>query len=118
MNDKLLKEILDTAKRMEKSGTFSVFFENIRGLTRDEKLQHTPPFIADDYGYKALSDYCLFNALKWANEAETCMAIAKRYSSWVTETYNDYKSREKEIKQPDILKFIKDYENYYKGSEG
>lgn len=110
MNDKLLKEILGTAKRMEKSGTLSAFFENTRGLTRDEKLQHTPPFIAEDYGYKALSDYCLYNALRWANEAETCMAIAKRYTNWVSEMYNDYKSREKEIKQPDILKFIKDYE--------
>ena len=29
MDNKLLEEILDTAKRMEKSGTLSVFFENI-----------------------------------------------------------------------------------------
>ena len=119
MNNKLLNEILDTAKRMEKSGTLSVFFENIRGLTRDEKLRHTPPFIAEDYGYKALNDYCLFNALKYTNEAETCMALAKRYSSWVKETYNDYKSREKEIKQPVILKFIKDYEEeHFAGVNG
>lgn len=27
------------------------------------------------------------------------------------------KEREKEIKHPDILKFIKDYESYYKGGE-
>lgn len=111
MNDKLLKEILATAKRMEKSGTLAKMFENARGLTRDEKLRHTPPFVDEDYGYNALNDYCLFNALKWANEAETCMAIAKRYSKWVRELYKDYKGREKEIKLPVILKFIEDYEN-------
>lgn len=117
MNEKLLKEILATAQRMEKSGTLEKMFKNVRGLTGDEKLQHTPPFIAEDYGYKALSDYCLFNALKWASEAETCMAKAKRYSNWVRETYEDYKSREKEIKQPDILKFIRDYEEDRLGGE-
>ena len=39
------------------------------------------------------------------------------FGRYCKDLYKNYKTREKEIKHPDILKFIKDYEDYYKRGE-
>ena len=80
---------------------------------------------------KRLQGYCKFTLTELPeirtsdspSESEIAAALEKEagmikyFDGYCKNLYESYKSREKEIKHPDILKFIKDYEAYYKGGE-
>ena len=107
--EKRLKAIEDTVRRMEKAGTLAKFYEDIPELSSEEYIKLPIPDIED--GFDRIHSRCLYSMAECAHEAEKWLAKAKYYSTYVFDTYKDYKSREKDIKNPVILKFIKDYEN-------
>ena len=104
------EEILETVKLMRKNGTLLKCFENIPQLSSEEIYQLNQPMIDDEDDYKHLNDFCAITAMEYANSATQDMKKAKFYANYVENLYQNYKSREKDIKHPDILKFIKDYE--------
>lgn len=113
MSDKELKEILATIKRLEKAGSIQEMFKTAPEISNDEKLKSSAPFISGYEGFDHMRDTDCLMAAQAINDMEKCMSKAKFYFEHHHKMYKDYKSRENEIKHPDILKFIKDYEQYY-----
>lgn len=108
--EKLYQELLETIKLLKQTGTLDKFFENISDMDFDEIYKSEQPFIDEDYTYRQMQDFCGIQAMKYAHSATKDMQKAKFYANYVDNLYKNYKSREKDIKNPDILKFIKDYE--------
>lgn len=112
----LLKEILNTIKRLEKAGTLQKMFINAPELSYDEKIKISTPLLDHDCFNDIRDIGCLMTAQELKN-MEKCMSRAKFCFEYHHKLYEDYKSREDEIKNPDILKFIKDYEASYCSKE-
>lgn len=109
MNDKeLLEKLISTMERIEKAGTFQEFFQSVQPDHRFDSVSY--PAITKDEGYKEIYDSCMFQCALHLNKADEELARAKHYVSYTTNMYLDYKKRRDSITNPDILKFIKDYE--------
>lgn len=111
----LQEKILSTLERLEKSGTLDRFTNNIP----EKQLgfeDYMPPTITSDYGYSQLKSSCANLASNLLYEAECKMALAKAYANYPTQLYNSYNNEyRKYIQNPDILKFLQDYEADHKG---
>ena len=75
------------------------------------------PIVYGEDSFERIHNCGLINLASALQGLEKEAGIAKYFERYCRNLYENYKSREKEIKHPDILKFIKDYENYYKGGE-
>lgn len=78
---------------------------------------HTMPIVYGEDSFERIHNRGLFNMALALQRLEKEAGMVKYFDSYCRNLYKDYKSREKEIKHPDILKFIKDYEDYYKGDK-
>lgn len=100
----LLNKILATMDRLKKSGTLEHFLATAPEPKWDDVDW---PTVAE--GYDAMYASCLHKGARALHEAEKFMGIAKHYVMYVDKLYKNYADREEEIKNPEILKFIKDY---------
>lgn len=109
MSDReLFEKLIATMERVEKAGTLAKFFEN----TKEKNLLYSEdlPFISEDSGYEEIRNTMYFRAAMCVQRAEEEMGKAKFYIDQTNSLYKTYKPNEKNITNPDILKFIKDYE--------
>lgn len=104
----LLEKLIATMERLEKAGTLAKFFEN----TKEKNILYSEdlPFISEDSGYKEIRDNMYLRIAMCVQRAEEEMGKAKFYMNRTKSLYETYKPNEKNITHPDILKFIKDYE--------
>lgn len=117
MNNKELEEILGTIKRLEKAGTLQKMFRNAPELSYDEKIKIFTPLVSNHDCFNSIRNTCCLTTAQELKDMEKCMSRAKFYFEYHHQMYKDYKSREDEIKNPNILKFIKDYEAFYGSKE-
>lgn len=109
MSDKeLLEKLISTMESIEKAGTFQEFFKNIKPDHRFDSV--SSPAISKEDGYKEIYDSCMYQCALHLNKADEALARAKHYVNYTTNMYLDYRKRRESITNPDILKFIKDYE--------
>lgn len=107
-----LQKILDTLKRIEEAKTLDNLFMNAKEPSFMEatnwsvNLYHGDDFLETFYSYQ-------LRAGRELQEAYEHLRKAKYFYEWVRKYYQGLKSRENEIKNPDLIKFIKDYEAYY-----
>ena len=114
--DKKLQKLIDTLERIEKAGTLDKLFEGAEDPSFMERLAWGHSYYDGDDFRETLQDYEL-RAGRELQEVYEHLRKAKFFHSQPRERYQDLKSRESEIKNPNLIKFIKDYEAYYAKKE-
>lgn len=115
MNEKI-EELIQCLERWQKAGSIREMYKVAKPLSDNEKWKTVSlPTISD--GFEELNQACLLHIAFLLEEIEKKISLINYYNTYCEGFYKEYKEREGTIKSPDILKFIKDYENYYKGEE-
>lgn len=110
--DDKLQKLIDTLERIEKAGTLDKLFEIAKEPSFMETFEWQPSYAASDDFLEELHSYQLRAAYE-LQEVYEHLRKAKFFYRQTRERYQDLKSRESEIKNPVLIKFIKDYEAYY-----
>lgn len=114
--DKKLQKLIDTLERIEKAGTLDKLFEGAEDPSFMERLAWGHSYYDGDDFRETLQDYEL-RAGRELQEVYEHLRKAKFFHSEARRRYQDLKSRESEIKNPSLIKFIKDYEAYHAKKE-
>lgn len=118
MSDGKVEQLLVILKRLEKAGTLQEFLKEAQEVPREELLNSTMiPTVSD--GFRKMHDFCMVELSLHLSEMERAMAWANYYANYCKNIYDSYAANRDNIKNPEILKFMKDYEEYYmiKGEE-
>lgn len=113
IDDKEYKELLAMLKRIEKAGTIEDIAKNAPEPEWDVTTSMMPSIYGEN-SFEKIHDEVLFKIAFILKNIEKECGKLRYFNEYCKNLYEGYKPREKEIKHPDILKFIKDYENYYK----
>lgn len=111
-----IQKLIDTLERIEKAGTLDKLFEGVEEPSFMERFAWGHSYCYSDDFRETLQDYEL-RAGKELQEVYEHLRRAKFFHREARERYKDLKSRESEIKNPSLIKFIKDYEAYYAKKE-
>lgn len=110
------EKLMATLERIEKAGTLADIVRNAPDPSWEDTAL-TMPMISGEDSFERIHRRGLTNMAFTLQKLEKEAGMVKYFDGYCRNLYENYKLREKEIKHPDILKFIKDYENYYKGGE-
>lgn len=110
------ERLMATLERIEKAGTLADIVRTAPDPSWDDTALTMPTIYGED-SFERIHRRGLTNMAFALQRLEKEAGMVKYFEGYCKNLYENYKSREKEIKHPDILKFIKDYENYYKGGE-
>lgn len=113
---KKIQKFIDTLERIEKAGTLDKLFEGAEEPDFMERFAWGNRYDYSDDFRETLRDYDLKTGQEFQKMYEH-LRKAKFFHRWTRERYEDLKSRESEIKNPILIKFIKDYEAYYAKKE-
>ena len=116
MSEEEYKKLMATLERIEKAGTLADIVKNAPDPSWEDTALTMPTIFGED-SFERIHRRGLTNVAFALQRLEKEAGMIKYFEGQCKNLYENYKSREKEIKHPDILKFIKDYENYYKGGE-
>lgn len=112
MSEEKAGQLLFTLKRLEKAGTLQEFLKEAPEVPREELLSSTMiPTVSE--GFKKMHDFCMVALSLRLSEMERAMAWANYYANYCKNIYDGYAANRENIKNPDILNFMKDYEEYY-----
>ena len=111
-----IQKLIDTLERIEEAGTLDKLFEGVEEPSFMEKFAWGHSYYDSDDFRETLQDYEL-RAGKELQEVYEHLRRAKFFHREARERYKDLKSRESEIENPGLIKFIKDYEAYYAKKE-
>lgn len=114
--DKKIQKLIDTLERIEKAGTLDKLFEGAEEPSFMERFTWGHSYYDSDDFRETLQDYEL-RAGRELQEVYEHLRKAKFFHREARERYKDLKSREGEIKNPSLIKFIKDYESYHAKKE-
>lgn len=112
--DKKIQKLIDTLERIEKAGTLDKLFEGAEEPSSMEEFAWGNRYDYSNDFRETLRDYDLRTGRE-LQEVYEHLRKAKFYHKQIRERYQDLKSRESTIKNPSLIKFIKDYEAYYGG---
>lgn len=117
MNDdaiRLYKEILETLQRLEKAGTLEKFFANVPDKPLPIHIAGGIPFLGGTHDYKDIHDFTLHQAALYLNEAYKTLVIMRGLLTHTKKLYEGWVTYQKDIKNPDILQFLEDYEKAHR----
>lgn len=110
------EELMATLERIEKAGTLA----DIVSKAPDPSWEDTAlvmPMIYGKDSFERIHRRGLINMAFALQRLEKEAGMIKYFEGYCRNLYEGCKQEEGEIKHPDILQFIKDYENYYKGGK-
>lgn len=112
MDTEKVEQLLATLERLEKARTLQKFLEGASEVPREELWRSTmiPPV---SEGFKEMHDFCMVALSLRLSEMERAMAWANYYANYCKNIYDGYAANRENIKNPEILSFMKDYEEYY-----
>lgn len=112
MSERKFEQLLSTLERLEKAGTLQEFLKGASEVPREELWKSTviPPV---SEGFKKMHDTCMVALSLHLSEMEKEMAWANYYAEYCKNIYAGYADNRENIKNPEILNFMKDYEEYY-----
>lgn len=117
MSEEEYKELMATLERIEKAGTLADIVRTAPDPNWGDMTLDMPSIFGED-SFERIHRRGLTNMAFALQKLEKEAGRVKYFGSYCRNLYKGYKPREKEIKHHDILKFIKDYEDYYKGDKG
>ena len=112
MSDEKVEQLISTLERLEKAGTLQEFLKGVPELPREELWKSTT-IPAVSKGFKEMHDTCMVALSLRLSEMEMAMAWANYYANYCKNIYDGYAANRDNIKNPEILNFMKDYEEYY-----
>ncbi len=112
MNEEKVKELLATLERLEKTGTLQEFLKGAPEVPREE-LWKSMMIPAVSEGFKKMHDFCMVELSLHISEVEKEKAWVNYYAEYCKNIYDGYAANRENIKNPEILNFMKDYEEYY-----
>ena len=112
MDAEKVEQLLATLERLEKAGTLQKFLKGAPEVRREELWKSTIIPSATK-GFKEMHDACMVALSLRLSEIERATAWANYYAGYCENVYAGYITDRKKIKNPEILGFIKDYEEYY-----
>lgn len=112
MDAERVEQLLATLERLEKAGTLQEFLKGAPEVPREELWKSTT-IPAASKGFKEMHDACMVALSLRLAEMERAMAWANYYADYCENIYTGYIADRENIKNPEILGFIKDYEEYY-----
>lgn len=118
MSEEKVEQLIATLERLEKAGTLQEFLKSASEVPREELWKSTVvPTVSE--GFKKMHDTCMVALSLHLSEMEKEMAWADYYANYCKNIYDGYAANRENIKNPEILKFMKNYEEYYmiKGKE-
>ena len=110
------EKLMATLERIEKARTLADIVRTAPDPSWEDTA-FTMPIVSGEDSFERIHKRALINMALAVQGLEKEAGMVKYFDRYCRNLYKDYKSKEKKIKHPDILKFIKDYENYYKGGE-
>ena len=112
MNEEKVEQLLSTLERLEKAGELKKFLKEVPEISREELWKSTviPPVLE---GLKKMHDFCMVELSLHLFEIEKEMAWVNYYTNYCKNIYDGYAANRENIKNPEILNFMKDYEEYY-----
>lgn len=112
MSEEKVEQLLAMLERLEKAGTLQEFFKGALEVPREELLNSTMiPTVPE--GFKKMHDFCMVALSLHISEMEKEMAWVNYYAKYCKNIYDSYAANRENIKNPEILSFMKDYEEYY-----
>lgn len=112
MSEEKAEQLLSTLKRLEKAGELKKFLKEAPEVPRGELLSSIMiPTVSE--GFKKMHDFCMVALSLRLSEMEKEMAWANYYANYCKNIYDGYLANRENIKNPEILNFMKDYEEYY-----
>ena len=112
MDAEKVEQLLAALGRLEKAGTLQEFLKSVPEVPREELLNSTMiPTVSE--GFKKMHDFCMVELSLHISEMEKEMAWANYYANYCKNIYGGYAANRENIKNPEILSFMKDYEEYY-----
>lgn len=116
MSEEKAEQLLSTLKRLEKAGTLQEFLKEAPEVPRGELWKSTMfPLVSE--GFKKMHDFCMVELSLHLSEMEKEMSWVNYYANYCKNIYDGYAANRENIKNPDILNFMKDYEEYYIAKE-
>ena len=107
-----VERLLATLERLERAGTLQEFLFFVPEVPREELLNSTMiPTVSE--GFKKMHDFCMVELSLHISEMERSMAWANYYANYCKNIYDGYAANRQTIKNPEILSFMKDYEEHY-----
>lgn len=117
MSERKFEQLLATLERLEKAETLQKFLKGASEVPREELWKSTViPTVSE--GFKKMHDTCMVALSLHLSEMEKEMAWANYYAEYCKNIYDGYAANSENIKNPEILKFMKDYEEYYMIKKG
>ena len=112
MSEEKVEQLLAMLERLEKAGTFQEFLKEAPEAPREELWKSTmiPPV---SRGFKKMHNICMMALSLRLSEIEKAMSWANYYAEYCKNIYDGYAANRENIKNPEILEFMKDYEEYY-----
>lgn len=112
MSEEKVEQLIAMLKRLERAGTLQEFLKEVPEVPREELLNSTMiPTVSE--GFKKMHDFCIVGVSVLLSEMERAMAVANYYANYCKNIYDGYAANRENIKNPEILGFMKDYEEYY-----
>ena len=112
MSEEKVEQLLAILERLEKAGTLQEFLKEASEVPREELWKSTMfPLVSE--GFKKMHDFCMVELSLHLSEMEKEMAWVNYYANYCKNIYDSYTTNRENIKNPEILNFMKDYEEYY-----
>lgn len=112
MSEEKVEQLIAILERLEKAGTLHEFLKEAPEVPIDELWKSTVvPEVSE--GFKKMHDTCMIAISLHLSEMEREMAWANYYAEYCKNIYDSYAANRENIKNPEILSFMKDYEEYY-----
>lgn len=116
MSEEKVEQLIAILERLEKAGTLQGFLKSAPEVSREELWKSTMfPMVSE--GFKKMHDSCMVALSLRLSEMERAMAWVNYYANYCKNIYDGYAANRDNIKNPEILKFMKDYEEYYMKKE-
>ena len=112
MSERKADQLLATLERLEKAGTLQKSLGGVPEVPREE-LWRSTTIPAGSKGFNEMHDVCMVALSLRLSEMERSMAWANYYANYCKNIYDGYAANRENIKNPEILKFMEDYEEYY-----
>lgn len=112
MSEEKVEQLIAILERLEKAGTLQEFLKEATEVPREKLLNSTMiPTVSE--GFRKMHDFCMVALSLRLSEMERAMAWVNYYANYCKNIYDGYAANRENIKNPEILNFMKDYEEYY-----
>lgn len=114
IDDEKIDQLIGLLNRLDKDGSFGEFLKNAPSPSVKELSKYGTlirPSVSD--GFEEMHKSCMIQLALWIKRVEEAASMMKYFESYCKSMYDGYEADRTLIVNPEILKFIRDYERYY-----